>query len=53
MSAEDNTKIVVHHFWDEVAARGNLHVADGLSTTLAKLVSAISRSRVVPPSWVS
>ncbi len=30
MSAEDNTKIVVQHFWDEVVIRGSLNVADGL-----------------------
>jgi hypothetical protein len=50
ISAEDNNKIVVQHFWDEIVARGNLHMADGFSTALAKLVSAISRSRVVLPS---
>ncbi len=30
MSAENNAKIVVQHFWDEVVVRGSLNVADGL-----------------------
>jgi hypothetical protein len=30
MSAEDNTKIVVQHFWDEIVTWGSLNVADGL-----------------------
>ncbi len=30
MSTEDNTKIVVQHFWDEVVTRGSLNVVDGL-----------------------
>jgi len=55
MPAEDTIEIVVQRFWDEVVTRGNLNVADGLSapngvaTTIAMLLSAISRSRVVPP----
>jgi hypothetical protein len=30
MPAEDNTKIVTQHFWDEVVIRGNLNVVDRL-----------------------